>query len=53
MAMMLDRPDTWTGVVREVVVPSPSWPKPLLPQAQTRAVLLERQGVGGRPRRWR
>ena len=28
-------PATWTGSLRLVVVPSPSWPCPLDPQAQT------------------
>ena len=26
--------DSWVGVILFVVVPSPSWPRPLLPQAQ-------------------
>src|SRR6267378_3145761 len=29
------RPLTWTGVVLEVNVPSPSWPELLVPQAKT------------------
>src|SRR2546423_109322 len=31
----LPRPDTWTGLSLCVVVPSPSWPFPLGPQAST------------------
>src|SRR5687767_2695992 len=34
-AVMLVSPDTCTGVSRWVVVPSPSWPSLLPPQAQT------------------
>ncbi len=35
MLTMFDRPVTWTGVVRVVVVPSPSSPREFRPQAQT------------------
>ena len=31
-------PLTWTGVVRFVVVPSPSWPLPFHPQANRQVV---------------
>ena len=39
MLVTLLRPPTCTGVEWSVVVPSPSWPLLLLPQAQTMPLL--------------
>ena len=46
----LVRPVTATGAWRSVVVPSPSWPLPLLPQHLTAAGARERAGVVRRRR---
>src|SRR5262245_29060653 len=35
MLVTWDRPVTWTGISLLAVVPSPSWPEALPPQAQT------------------
>src|SRR5262249_38156452 len=40
MATIVGKPDTEAGVLRLVVVPSPSWPFPFKPQAHTVPSLL-------------